>query len=353
MQKQKPLMIRFSLIFVIFTLSFFTACETDFDINAEYEDMTIVYCLLSKNDTTHYVRINRAFLGDENALVMAKDPANSLYPYEDLDVTMEEWIGNDLIMVHQLDTVVLHNKEEGIFYNPTHVLYAFTAQLNQAATYRLKIRNTKLGKLIEAETNIIQDFLFERPYLPPVPPPPVVYQHPFISFIGTSPVSLEWRSAKNGYRYQPVIRYYYREINVINNDTTIQSVDWRLGSVRAPNLDGNRAMKTEINKEGFFIMLGNSIPVNNDVKRKSLYLDFIFNISGEDLNTYMEVNEPSTNLIQEKPIYTNVSNGLGLLCSRFVKDRHFDGRPLRFQLNPQTISKIINGEHTNMLGFVE
>ncbi len=338
---------------VFFFLIFFliTACETDFDINAEYEDVTIVYGLLNQNDTTHYIRINKAFLTEENAVVSAKDPANSIYPYDVLDVTMEEWLGENLTNIYKLDTVVLSNKEPGIFYAPDHVLYSFNAILNEDATYRLKIRNKELGKLIEAETTIIQDFSFDRPYLPPIPPPPAVYQHPPISFIGTSPVRLEWRSGKNGYLYEAKLRFHYREINVHTNEIRDKAIDWNLGRARNEDMTQNRSMLLEINKDGFFILLQNNISPSEDVRRYALYLDFIFSVAGEDFNTYMEVNEPSTGLIQEKPVYTNVSNGLGLFCSRFVKDRHHDNRPLRFQLNPQTINKIINDERTNNLGF--
>jgi hypothetical protein len=41
--------------------------------------------------------------------------------------------------------------------------------------------------------------------------------------------------------------------------------------------------------------------------------------AGEDLYTFMQINEPSSGLIQEKPAFTNVANGIGLFSSRYTK----------------------------------
>ena len=99
------------LLFTLLLLAYFLipSCKTDFDINAEYKDITIVYGLLNQKDSIHYIRINKAFLGEGNALIMATDPNNTLYPYEDLNVTMEEYLNGSLNQVFALDTVVITN----------------------------------------------------------------------------------------------------------------------------------------------------------------------------------------------------------------------------------------------------
>ena len=203
---------RYLVLIVLFFLMLSESCKTDFDINADYKDITIVYCLLNQNDSIHYARINKAFLGEGNALIMAEDPANTLYPYGDIDVTMEESLNGTLLNTYLLDTVIFNNKEPGVFSYPTNVLYAFKAQLNEACKYKLKIQNNKSGKLVEAEANIVNDFKYEKPYVTPVPPPPLVYQMQSLSVIGTSYIELEWKSTKNGIRYQSETIFYYQEI---------------------------------------------------------------------------------------------------------------------------------------------
>jgi len=346
---------RYLLLIFTTVILLIQGCKTDFDINADYKDITIVFCLLNQKDSVHYAIINKAFLGDGNALVMATDPANTLYPYDELQVTMEERLSGSLTHTFILDTVILNNKPSGIFSSPSHVLYAFKAHLNENCRYKLKIQNTKSGKLVEAETNIVNDFKYDKPYVPPVPPPPLIPILPSLSFIGTSPIEMEFLSAKYGIKYQADMIIHYDEILLTNTDTVHKQIDWMLGTVNSSNLDGGEILKIEINKEGFFVKLRDNIPFNPNVKRKVKYLDFVISVAGNEFNTYMEVNEPSTSIIQEKPEYTNISNGIGLFCSRYIKNQvsSSDTRPIRFQLNPQSLEELKTGPYTSNLGFAD
>jgi len=49
-------------------------------------------------------------------------------------------------------------------------------------------------------------------------------------------------------------------------------------------------------------------------------VDYIFSVAAEDLNTYMEVSEPSLSIVQERPSFSNIYNGIGLFSSRFVNE---------------------------------
>ena len=37
-----------------------------------------------------------------------------------------------------------------------------------------------------------------------------------------------------------------------------------------------------------------------------------------DLETYINVNQPITGIVQERPSFTNINNGLGLFSSRYT-----------------------------------
>jgi hypothetical protein len=48
---------------------------------------------------------------------------------------------------------------------------------------------------------------------------------------------------------------------------------------------------------------------------------------GDDIYTYINVNEPSIGIVQKKPEFTNVVNGIGVFSSRLtnrILDREFD-----------------------------
>lgn len=77
-------------VFLFFLASLIAACSTDFNINAGWQEITVVYGLLNQKETTHYIKINKAFLGEGNALTMAQMEDSSSY-YNNLEVKVEEW----------------------------------------------------------------------------------------------------------------------------------------------------------------------------------------------------------------------------------------------------------------------
>ena len=64
------IMNKLSFVAVLIMALGFVSCETDIDVNAEPTDITIVYGLLNPNDTTHYLKINKAFIGEGSAFVI-------------------------------------------------------------------------------------------------------------------------------------------------------------------------------------------------------------------------------------------------------------------------------------------
>jgi hypothetical protein len=329
MKKNKHLLI----LFFIFIL--FNTCETDFDINADWKDITVVYGLLNQNDSVHYVKITKAFLGESNALVMAQNPDYSNYGTS-LEVRVEEWENQVYNRTFSLDTTTITNKEPGTFYYPNQIVYKFNGNLNEDCEYKLTIKNTLTNKIITSNTNLVHNFSIEQPYYNPA--------NPVIGFTGTLPKPIKWNSAPNGRRYQLLIRFHYTETNTNTSNSTELYVDWLIGTEKSSKLDGGEEMSTEIINKGFFETLHNKIPVNYDVTRIAGMVDFIFTVAGDDLNTYMEVNEPSNSIVQERPEYTNINNGIGIFSCRYEVIRSF-------YLNANSREELRNGEYTCNLMF--
>jgi hypothetical protein len=64
------------------------------------------------------------------------------------------------------------------------------------------------------------------------------------------------------------------------------------------------------------------------------------------MNTYMEVTEPSLSLVQERPPFTNIVNGIGLFSSRFSKKQNDT-----LWVNQITKDELKVNPHTKNLGF--
>ena len=86
-----------------------TRCSTDFDMYADYKDITIVYSMADISSDTTWVKITRAYTGPCNALLMAQNPDSSNYPYL-LDVSPVGMKNGTNLEPIILDTLTIHNK---------------------------------------------------------------------------------------------------------------------------------------------------------------------------------------------------------------------------------------------------
>lgn len=330
---------RYYGIALLLFMGVFVSCSTDFDINAPEKDITVVFGLLSSNDTTHYVKITRAFIGENDALVMAQDPALSDYG-DVLTVQVEEYSNGTLSHTYGCVRTLVTNKDEGVFYAPEQYVYAFDGILNPEATYRLNILVDETGKSISAETGLVHSFPVIKPYYNPSNP-----QFSFVNSNGQySEGEIKWESAKNGRVYETTLRFNYREATQGSTDTVNKYIDWKLSSVKSAKLDGGEELYVSYNSESFYRYLEALIPVDYTKTRLIGKVDLIITVGGDDLNTYMELNKPSNSIIQERPAFTNVSNGIGIFSCRYTKKQSFN-------LSAYSVIALINGDYTNQLGF--
>jgi len=312
------------LLMLPFILLGSSSCETDFDVTAEWKDITVVYGLLNPLDTFTYIKVNKAFLGEGNALAMAANPDSSYYNFDEIVVTMEEYLnGNFTGKTFTFDTVMVHNKDLGDFYAPDQVLYRCQTlkQLNPDRTYRLYVRNTRTGKEVSAETPLVSGFSIEKPLYNP--------NNPVTGFNGSVPYTAQWYSAANGKRYEVTIRFNYYETVPGSGDTTHKTVNWQFSPRKSDGLDGGELMEVQYEGSGFLNYIKSNIPVDATVKRSIGKVDFIFSVGADDLNTYIDVNEPGNSLVQEKPEYTNLvstdENGaIGIFSSRTMKVQSYN-----------------------------
>lgn len=157
-----------NFLFLVATASvfIFSGCETDIDINADYEDITVVYSAINPSDTTHYIKINKAFSGESNALDLAANADNFTYAADELAVAVEEYDENyDLVNTYTVTRTENEvPKESGIFDNSTNVLYKFTAAgIDRNNTFKVVIFNNDLNKTISGETKIVKPIAVTDP----------------------------------------------------------------------------------------------------------------------------------------------------------------------------------------------
>ena len=138
-----PAMRKVFILFCLAAVMGFSACSTDVDLYADYKEVPVVYGLLDARADTNYIKITRTFYAQGDAYTSAANPDSSNYPGK-LDVRLVEYLNRDSIREIILDTITIHNKEQGLFYAPDQKLYYTTEPLNlnsnsEHYSYRLKV----------------------------------------------------------------------------------------------------------------------------------------------------------------------------------------------------------------------
>lgn len=134
------------LLIVNCTTTFFS-CSTDVDLYADYKDIPVVYGVINTLADTNYVKITKAFCGSDDNLYNANEVAliydSSNYP-EKLEAYIIEMKGS-YGQAYQptgrkiiLDTLTIHNKQEGVFYSPNQLLY-YTPEQFYSGGYKYKL----------------------------------------------------------------------------------------------------------------------------------------------------------------------------------------------------------------------
>ncbi len=332
---------------IIIPLLFTYSCSTDFDINADWKDITIVYGLLNQTDTAQYIKLNKAFLGDEDAYVMAQE-SDSLF-YNNAEVYLEPLLnGNNIydnsgniakIEMFEVNDIV---KEDGVFATDRNTLYKTTEALNEDYDYKLVI-NIPGKEPITATTSLVKELKVVKPSSNPAEKIGIynAQQQEYLDY------KVKFRPTEEGVLYGLTIRFNYRE-HKPEGDFDYY-IDWVQPSKKRPaNIDASSEMTMTISGAMFYDFVRNNIEqVDPVIKREALGLDFIFIVAGEELSLYMEVNGPSQGIVQEKPAFTNITNGIGIFSARYSKYVY------NKELSNLALDELSCGEATKHLRFAD
>ena len=308
-----------------------TGCSTDVDVIAEYEDITIVYGLLDARDSLHYVKVNKAFLGEDDAVIMAEVRDSS--EYTNLQVRIEEVNGNgNTVRNWSLTDTSLVRDDSGFSEEQTYY-YFKEKTLSADFVYRLTVVvNPESGseKVVTAETPLIGDMIISRP--------PPNLQVRLVNGQELSEQTFKWNAAANGLLYDIDIEIPIDEKR--GDDITSKTLGWKVASLRASSVDGGEELEFQLSGEEFYNQVAAGLDENDASVdgRKIPDGEIIIWITagGEELATYSEVANPSSGLIQDKPEYTNVTNGLGVFSCRIRQD-------FRRTLDKATLDELMDG----------
>jgi hypothetical protein len=313
------------------------ACSNDLAVMSSYKDIPVVYCILSPNDPVQYLRLEKTFLGADNAWSMARRPDSIYYP--DARVMLERWVDGEKKDSTKMIRVVAPVRDSGVFVSDPNYVYKTIAPIRSNSEYHLNITIPSTGTAISAITHTVDDFRIVKPES---------YKKNLAFSSYDNYQTVEWISAPFTRLYSLIIRFHYLEVKY--GDTVNLTADWNIGQYISQNGSGGELMTADVLQRNFYKWLGNKLlPPPEYVQRLASReaIDFIFNVGGEDLYTYMEVYREDGGILKDKPVFTNIVNGIGLFSSRFEKS--VAGK----SLSDHSIDSLAFGIYTKNLRFAD
>jgi hypothetical protein len=291
----------------------FIACETDFDVNSKWEETTVVYGLLNASDENplQKIKISKAFLGEMDAYEMAQYADSINFEIDELDVMIYKWVSSEIEDSVRLNAVPIIR--EGDIFNDSIVVYEFVNEnsfLQKGDEYELVVKNNNSGNIVSSRTEIVSGFDFDNIFRTRNK----AFQFGLYNNEDFSSSTITWEDANdNGKIYQLDLIINYTETSGAN------FVEKYL-TYSLPLVD-NSESKMKIEGNSFFNFLELNLSKDDDVVRYFNGIDMLMTVGSEDLETYINVNKPITGIVQERPQFTNINNGIGLFSSRFKKIR--------------------------------
>lgn len=328
---------KFHWLILLTVFTSFWSCSEEIDLTAPYQETMAVYGFLNPNDSLQYIRVSKAFLGDGNVYVMAQQQDSVNYG-NILDVRMERIFNNVVAETFSLTRVDTIAKDSGAFYYPGQVYYVTSRIIREdGSKYRLIVRNTQTGYEVNSTTVIIPDINVN------VPSPSDA------DFATRLPITYNYASTQNAKIHDLDIIFRYREIES-NGDVSFHNVVIPF-TEKLTGANPFGPVEFQYFRPDFFVTLGLEIPVRAGVTRRvdglppgQKAIEYRFYCGTDDLYTYYQLTRPSDGIVQERPLFTTVNNGVGLFTSRLI---HSEFR----NLNSNTRAAFDTSAYTRNLNF--
>ncbi|WP_343603723.1 hypothetical protein [Fluviicola sp.] len=331
--------LQFSLYAIILaSTALVTSCKDDIDFAGDHVETPVLFGLLDKNDSLHYVKLTRTFGGSNNSIDVALI-ADSSY-FQNAEIVVEEWASlppnNVFTKVRSwiLKDTVLTNKVAGAFYSPNQKVYYFQTQaynaLNQPAigdqnplvalkdeaTYKI-IANINGGQIVvNGETKLVTGMSIASPS-----------SNGNYSFVKTVNGVKEYNGASlkcnngNAQVIDARIQFFFNEY--YGSTPVEKSFTWKVGEYNGDAVQGTTS-NFSANGETFYQLVSQNCTNDPTItKRQMTSIRLIMTGGSEDLNKYILVNQPSSSLAQNKPTFTNLTRTdggpvIGLFSSRMT-----------------------------------
>ena len=316
-------------------VALFFSCSTDVDLYANYREVPIIYGLLDASADTNFIKITRSFYVEGDANQFALNPDSSNYPGK-LDVRLVEYCNGDSIREIILDTITIHNKEQGIFYAPSQKLYYTTEPLPKNGStnkYSYKLKVAFPDRLLTTKADLVGNEGFGVQSLA------VNFSKEYFDAI---PREFLFHPAINADFYEVNMNFTFKEQRTPDGDSVPRTMHWYIGRLDDFDLSSNMDMNCYLfyyRPEDFYAKLQEFIGGDTAIAGLKRYItdypvEVIITAGGEELRQYVHNNDPSLGFSQGDNAFSLIDGGYGVFSSRMTARR-------RVRLGGETVPELV------------
>ena len=327
-----------------------SSCKNELEVLAPGEESVSVYGVLNPNQSVQNIRINKVYLTEGDALTAGQDASQINYGPGELKVTLQRFMTGNTTPT--LTTVGNTTKKEIILtetvvttaggdFNVNQRIWQTTDKLFNSGNYKLIIKNLNTGKEFSSQTMMIDSVKSSSSmpfiWVQNVTSPPNAYpthcngyvidipvgtgtrRSAYVDYSNTSfAPNIKFKSVANGTLYKVIMRFHY--IDSLAGGIGVRNyVDFNFTTQKPPSKTGGEDMSVSFPAIEFYKNLAIEIPKKSTgtvLFRTSHYIEYIITVGNDDLNTFLEINQPSNSIAQDKPNYSNINGGVGIFaCS--------------------------------------
>ena len=323
--------------FLALTLLCCFSCTTDFDLEGDFKDLPVVYAFINRQDTAHYVRVERSFLsGGADASQLAQDPERIYFPNARVEL---EKVGTSQKFV--LTRVDGNNegypREEGPFAKAPNYLYKIKASqlgLKGGEALRVIVTPGEDATPASAETMVLTDLQsLDRPASPVT----------MVDYART--ITFAWNAPTTARLFDLRLRIHYRESTTGSNFDN-KTLEWPVIK-DLERADEDVRVAHTITGEQFYRFLAANI--DGSVNRRRIFdgFDVLVTAGGKEMADFVRISRANLGITSSQVTtkYSNVTGGVGVFSSRATLLR------TGLQLSGPSGDSLRLGKFTRRLGF--
>lgn len=326
-----------SLLAVGLFLLGLSGCSTDFELEAPWQDVPVIYGFLSLQDTAHYLRIEKAFLEPGGNAQQIAGIADSSYYGPEAQVFLEKVNTGQRYELQRVDASNEgYPRIAGPFAQTPNILYKIAAEdieLRAGQPVRMLLeRNTGLP-VVSAETTILDNITIRTAN--PVSPVNMDYDRTinFVFSVGEAAALFDIR-----------LLIHLRETR--SGVDRLTTLTWVLDDqLQRSSTEGR--VSIGITGEAFYRYLGSALEAETGLQREFLGFDVSITAGGEAFVELLRLQTANAGLTsaQQIPSYSNISEGIGIFSSRSSAIR------AGLEITASSLDSLKDGRFTRDLGF--